>query len=60
MTSRFSLLPSILFIASLIVSSTAALADDDDKKRETLRVCADPNYMPFSHKDKTGYENQIA
>src|SRR5262249_2471404 len=28
--------------------------------REALRVCADPNNMPFSHKDETGIENKLA
>ncbi|MBF6568795.1 MAG: quinoprotein dehydrogenase-associated putative ABC transporter substrate-binding protein [Candidatus Binataceae bacterium] len=26
----------------------------------TLRVCADPNYMPFSNRDGEGFENKIA
>jgi mxaJ protein len=25
-----------------------------------LRVCADPDYLPFSHRELTGYENRIA
>ncbi len=25
-----------------------------------MRVCADPNYMPFSNRDLSGYENKIA
>jgi len=25
-----------------------------------MRVCADPNYLPFSREDQTGYENRIA
>lgn len=45
----------------LIISSTAVLsATESANQRKTLKVCADPNYMPFSHKDKSGYENQIA
>lgn len=28
--------------------------------RDALRVCADPNNMPFSHKDETGLENKLA
>jgi quinoprotein dehydrogenase-associated probable ABC transporter substrate-binding protein len=28
--------------------------------RDVLRVCADPNNMPFSHKDETGFENRLA
>ncbi|MCF6191304.1 MAG: quinoprotein dehydrogenase-associated putative ABC transporter substrate-binding protein [Cocleimonas sp.] len=44
----------------LIVLSSSVLSAGDDKKREVLKVCADPNYLPFSHKDKSGYENKIA
>ena len=28
--------------------------------RDVLRVCADPNNLPFSHKDETGFENRLA
>jgi quinoprotein dehydrogenase-associated probable ABC transporter substrate-binding protein len=28
--------------------------------RDALRVCADPNNLPFSHKDETGLENKLA
>ncbi|MGF1528119.1 MAG: quinoprotein dehydrogenase-associated putative ABC transporter substrate-binding protein [Candidatus Competibacterales bacterium] len=33
-----------------------ALADDDG----ALRICADPNNLPFSHRDLSGFENRIA
>jgi len=29
-------------------------------EREAFRVCADPNNLPFSHKNLKGYENQLA
>jgi quinoprotein dehydrogenase-associated probable ABC transporter substrate-binding protein len=35
----------------------AAYSDAEDK---VLRVCADPNNLPLSHKNKQGYENKIA
>lgn len=44
----------------IIFSMTTLSAVESETKRESLKVCADPNYMPFSHKDKSGYENQIA
>jgi len=28
--------------------------------RDVLRVCADPNNLPFSHKNETGFENRLA
>lgn len=39
------------------ITTTSVTANVEIKK---LKVCADPNYMPFSHKNKSGYENQIA
>lgn len=49
----------ILFILTLMMFFTYSLKAATDTPK-TLKVCADPNYMPFSHKDKTGYENEIA
>lgn len=60
MTAKALKLSGILF-GVLITSSTAVLSTaENTNQRKTLKVCADPNYMPFSHKDKSGYENQIA
>ena len=36
---------------------TAAIAATPDK---TLRVCADPNNLPFSNRSGQGFENKIA
>ncbi|MBI2769815.1 MAG: quinoprotein dehydrogenase-associated putative ABC transporter substrate-binding protein [Burkholderiales bacterium] len=47
-----SLLPAIL-----AVLAGAACAQD---KPGALRVCADPDNLPFSHQDETGFENRIA
>ena len=38
---------------SLLLASTAAAAAD-------LRVCAEPDNLPFSHVDRSGFENRIA
>jgi len=38
---------------SLLLISTAAAAAD-------LRVCAEPDNLPFSHQDQSGFENRIA
>ena len=59
MILKFSNLSPILLGMSIVLSSSV-LSAGNDKKREVLKVCADPNYMPFSNKDKSGYENQIA
>jgi mxaJ protein len=50
-------LPSLRFCAGIIisVSTIAAIA----QARE-LRVCADPNNLPFSNTKRQGFENQIA
>ncbi|MEW7851482.1 quinoprotein dehydrogenase-associated putative ABC transporter substrate-binding protein [Massilia aurea] len=34
-----------------------AVSPENDK---VLRVCQDPNNLPFSHRDQTGFENRIA
>ena len=39
-----------------LISSAAASADTID----TLRICADPNYAPFSSRKLDGFENEIA
>ena len=60
MTSKRLKLSGLLF-GLLIMSCNAVLsAMENTEQRTALKVCADPNYMPFSHKDKSGYENQIA
>jgi mxaJ protein len=44
-------------VALFCLASLPAYSDAEDK---TLRVCADPNNLPLSHKNKQGYENRIA
>ena len=46
----------LLSLVLLALSAYAPLA----VARDALRVCADPNNMPFSHKDETGLENKLA
>ena len=50
---------AMLFLLSTSFSTTV-FADDETTARKTLKVCADPNYMPFSNKEEKGYENKIA
>ncbi len=40
----------------ILVACTPARADD----RTAFRVCADPNYLPWSDRDRSGFENEIA
>lgn len=46
-------LPSVLVLTLLIAAARPASAGD-------LRVCADPDYMPFSNRAGQGFENKIA
>jgi quinoprotein dehydrogenase-associated probable ABC transporter substrate-binding protein len=45
----------LLFIGGPVLAQTADLVD-----RTTLKVCADPNNLPFSDEKKEGFENKIA
>lgn len=44
----------------LIATVPAAIAQDVAKERTELRVCQDPNNMPFSNAEEEGFENRIA
>ena len=50
--TKYSRLTIAIVIAALMVSAQAGAA--------TLRVCADPDYMPFSNKAGEGFENKLA
>ncbi|MGV3593074.1 MAG: quinoprotein dehydrogenase-associated putative ABC transporter substrate-binding protein [Gammaproteobacteria bacterium] len=45
-------------VAIALTLSTACALPDAVAERE-LRVCADPNNLPFSHRDGSGFENRI-
>ena len=49
-------------LCSCLLSSGVGLAAvaDEDVPRTALKICADPNYMPFSNQEQAGYENQLA
>jgi quinoprotein dehydrogenase-associated probable ABC transporter substrate-binding protein len=49
-----------LVAAGFLILSFAASAADEQPQEKVLRVCQDPNNLPFSHKDQTGFENKIA
>jgi quinoprotein dehydrogenase-associated probable ABC transporter substrate-binding protein len=59
MQARFS----IILAVAMLVAGTAAMSTAnavDLPKRDALRVCADPNLLPFSNDKLEGYENKIA
>ncbi len=47
---------SMAVVAALVALSSHAAAGE----RQALRVCADPNYPPFSTRERTGLENRLA
>ncbi len=50
-------LPVALLMAALV---TAAGAQEPAPPRRVLRVCADPNNLPFSNERREGFENRLA
>lgn len=48
---------SILLVASL---SATPLQLGADPQRTAFRVCADPNYLPYSSREGQGFENRLA
>lgn len=53
----FALIPILI----LGFTSNLAIAEESsDKLRPVLKVCADPELMPFSNKNEEGLENKIA
>ena len=63
MVPMINLRVCILLFASLVCFVTHAKATEvgtELSDREVLRVCADPNNLPFSNKKKEGFENEIA
>src|SRR5581483_3973803 len=49
--------PFLKLLVSLLLVISAVRVD---AQRREMRVCADPNNMPFSSRDQTGFENRIA
>lgn len=50
----------IAALCAAMVSALPATAQDAPPKREALRVCQDPNNLPFSNTSAQGIENRIA
>ena len=53
-------LRALLVGAALCVSTVAGFAQTEPVERKALRVCQDPNNLPFSSTDGAGLENRIA
>jgi len=47
-------------LAALALCGAAAIAQDQPAERKALRVCQDPNNLPFSNTSGEGIENRIA
>jgi mxaJ protein len=47
--------PAVALGILIGLATTAAIASDGE-----LRVCADPNNLPFSNRDEAGFENKLA
>jgi quinoprotein dehydrogenase-associated probable ABC transporter substrate-binding protein len=55
---RSTSLTTVLGLAIGLVCAPPVAANDDE--RDALRVCADPNSLPFSNEARQGFENRIA
>jgi len=56
-------LRAIAFLTACVpamVGSAAAADESDEAERKALKVCADPNNLPFSNQQGEGYENKLA
>lgn len=55
-------LVALIFFLSLGFSSNVAIAEESNgnNERPVLKVCADPELMPFSNKNEEGMENKVA
>lgn len=51
---------AIAFLAVFVMFGAAAAEEPDEAERKALKVCADPNNLPFSNQKGEGYENKLA
>ena len=49
-----------LAVSALAVLMSVAMAQDKPAARQALRVCQDPNNLPFSNVNGEGIDNKIA
>ena len=50
----------LLWLAALVVMIGVTLSDTQGAELKALRVCADPDNLPFSNRREEGFENRIA
>jgi len=55
-----SALSTLWVVVALFASALPGLAQGQPVERKALRVCQDPNNLPFSDTNGTGIENRIA
>jgi quinoprotein dehydrogenase-associated probable ABC transporter substrate-binding protein len=55
-----SAIPFHAFCLALAAAASPVLAQDKPPERKALRVCQDPNNLPFSNTGGEGFENRIA
>jgi quinoprotein dehydrogenase-associated probable ABC transporter substrate-binding protein len=53
-------LGGVAFVVTILVGEPLAAQTSDIVDRSELKVCADPNNLPFSDEQKEGFENKIA
>lgn len=46
--------------ACLLIAAVCAVTAFAEEPARVLRVCADPNNLPFSNDKQQGFENQLA
>jgi mxaJ protein len=50
----------ITLAVALAATFVATVGFSQDANENTLRVCADPNNLPFSNREREGFENKLA
>jgi mxaJ protein len=50
----------VVAAAAMLVGISVAKAANEDASQSQLRVCADPNNLPFSNEGQEGFENKLA
>ena len=53
-------MPRLILFAAMLLGATPVWAQTATQTGWNLRVCADPNRLPFSNSDGAGFENRIA
>ena len=60
MTTPLACAMAAAVLAALVAPAASAQAPPDAPERKALKVCQDPNNLPFSNTDGEGFENKIA